>query len=139
MDISINLKDGMPIYRQIANQVRYMVASGLLRPGEEISPIRALALKLKVTPNTVVKAYEELESAGVIEKRRGAGTFVAEGSSPLADRERHRIIEQRVDGLLAEAHQLNFTAEELLSVFRKRQAEIMKNSNRENNDGRKSS
>ena len=121
MDITISVADGVPIYRQIVNQIRYMVASGLLEPGEEIPPIRTLALQLKVTPNTIVKAYDELESAGIVRKRRGAGTYVSEGPSPLARRERNRIIEQRVDALLAEAHQLDFTAEEVLSVFRQRQ------------------
>ena len=85
-----------PIYRQIVNQIRYMVASGLLEPGEEIPPIRTLALQLTVTPNTIVKAYDELESAGIVRKRRGAGTYVSDGPSPLARRERNRIIEQRV-------------------------------------------
>ena len=93
MEISINLADGVPIYRQIANQIRYMIASRLLKPGEEIPPIRTLALQLKVTPNTIVKAYDELESAGIVRKRQGSGTYVSEGPSPLADRERNRIIE----------------------------------------------
>ena len=79
MDITINLADGVPIYRQIINQIKYLVASGLLQPGEELPPIRTLALQLKVTPNTIVKAYDELESSGVIHGRRGAGTFVSEG------------------------------------------------------------
>ena len=122
MDITISVSDGVPIYRQIVNQVRYMVASGLLEPGEEIPPIRTLALQLKVTPNTIVKAHDELESAGIVRKRRGAGTYVSERPSPLARRERNRIIEQRVDALLAEAHQLDFTAEDVLSVLRRRQA-----------------
>ena len=60
MDIIINVTDGVPIYRQIVNQVKYLVASGLLRAGEELPPIRTLALQLKVTPNTIVKAYDEL-------------------------------------------------------------------------------
>ena len=125
MDITISVADGVPIYRQIANQIRYMVASGLLKPGEEVPPIRTLALQLNVTPNTIVKAYGELESAGIVRKRRGAGTYVSEsGRSPLATRERKRIIEQRVDALLAEAYQLDFTAEEVLSAFRRRQAVI---------------
>ena len=139
MNIKISLKDGVPIYRQIANQVRYMVASGLLQPGEEITPVRSLALKLNVTPNTVVKAYAELESASVIFKRRGAGTYISDEQSPLADRERIRIIQARIDSLLAEAHQLNFSAEDLQSLIKKRQAELkpvtsneMKNSG--NND-----
>lgn len=122
MDIIINVADGVPIYRQIVNQIKYLVASGLLQPGEELPPIRTLALQLKVTPNTVVKAYDELESSGVVHKRRGAGTYVSEGRPLLAYRERRRIIEQRIDALLAEAHQLNFTAEDILRMLRKRRA-----------------
>ena len=120
MDISINLTDGVPIYRQIVTQVKYLIASGLLQPGEELLPIRTLALQLKVTPNTIVKAYDELEKTGVILKRRGSGSYVSEARSLLATRERRRIIEQRVDALLAEAHQLNFTADEVLRIFRER-------------------
>ena len=124
MNISINLQDGVPIYRQIANQIRYMVASGILQAGDEIAAVRALALQLNVTPNTVVKAYDELEAAGVIYKRRGAGTYISGERSPLASRERRRIIEQRIDALLAEAHQLNFSPEDLSSLFKERQGKI---------------
>jgi GntR family transcriptional regulator len=122
VDITINLTDGVPIYRQIVNQVKYLVASGLLLPGEELPPIRTLALQLKVTPNTVVKAYGELEIAGVIHKRQGSGTFVSERRPQLALRERRRVIEQRIDALLAEAHQLNFTADDVLRLVRERKA-----------------
>ena len=124
MKITINTKDGVPIYRQIANQIRYMVASKLLKPGEEISAVRSLALALNVTPNTVVKAYDELEAAGVIFKRRGAGTYISDEQSPLADRERQRIIEARIDTLLAEAHQLNFNPDDLLDLVRERQLKL---------------
>jgi GntR family transcriptional regulator len=122
MDITINLTDGVPIYRQIVNQVKYLVASGLLQPGEELPPIRTLALQLKVTPNTIVKAYGELETSGVIHKRQGSGTFVSEGRPQLGLRDRRRIIEKRVDALLAEAHQLNFTADDILRTVRERTA-----------------
>ncbi len=122
MDITISLTDGVPIYRQIVNQVKYLVASGLLVPGEELPPIRTLSLQLKVTPNTVVKAYGELEVAGVVHKRRGSGTFVSEVRQQLALRERRRILEQRIDGLLAEAHQLNFTGDDILRMLRDRRA-----------------
>lgn len=121
MNITISLKDGVPIYRQIANQIRYMVASDILMPGEEISPMRSLALNLSVTPNTVVKAYAELEASGVIYKRRGAGTYISKEQSPLADRERSRIIASHIDALLVEAHQLNFTPQELLEILKSRQ------------------
>ena len=122
MDISINLTDGVPIYRQIFNQVKYLVASRLLQPGEELPPIRTLALQLKVTPNTIVKAYHELEIAGVIQKRQGSGPFVSEERPQLAVRERRRVIEQRIDTLLAEAHQLNFTTDDILRMVRDRKA-----------------
>ena len=126
MDITISVADGVPIYKQIINQVKYLAASGALAPGEELPPIRTLALQLKVTPNTIVRAYDELEAAGVIQKRRGSGSFVSEvRQSRLADAERQRIIEQRIDGLLAEAHQLNFTADDVLRVIRERRA-VMK-------------
>ena len=132
MNITINVKDGVPIYRQIANQIRYMVASGILQPGEEIAAVRALALKLNVTPNTVVKAYDELEAAGVIFKRRGAGTYISDTQTPLAHRERLRIIEARIDALLAEAHQLDFTADELASLIKKRQAVLQDGAGKKN-------
>jgi GntR family transcriptional regulator len=120
MDITINVADGVPIYRQIVNQVKYLVASGLIRAGEELPPIRTLALQLKVTPNTIVKAYDELEISGVVHKRRGSGTFVSEGRQQLAIKERRRIIEQRIDALLAEGYQLNFSADDILRMVRDR-------------------
>jgi len=123
VDITINLTDGVPIYRQIINQVKYLVASRLLLPGEELPPIQTLALQLKVTPNTIVKAYGELEISGIIQKRQGSGTFVSEGRpQPVALRERRRVIEQRIDSLLAEAHQLNFTTDDILRMVRERKA-----------------
>jgi GntR family transcriptional regulator len=129
MDLTISLADGVPIYRQIVNQIKYLAASGALAPGEELPPIRTLALQLKVTPNTIVKAYDELEAAGVIHKRRGSGSFVSEvRHSPLADAERHRIIEQRIDALLAEAHQLNFKPDDVLRVIRERRAAMERKS-----------
>jgi GntR family transcriptional regulator len=122
VDIKIDPADGVPIYRQIVNQIRYSVASGRLEAGDELPTIRALALQLKVTPNTIVKAYEELETAGVIQKRHGSGTFVSGERTKLAERERRRVIEQRVDALLTEAHHLGFSLEELFKVIHRRQA-----------------
>lgn len=120
MDLRIDIKDGLPIYRQIANQIRYMVASGLLRPDEELPAIRALSEQLRITPNTVVKAYEELEGAGIISKRRGSGCFVNDAPSKLAEREKRRILEKRIDGLLAESRQLGYGTSELMKLIHKR-------------------
>ena len=81
--ISVAPGDGLPIYRQIVNQVKYLIAADRLTPGEELPPIRTLAEQLVVNPNTVVKAYRELESEGLVYKRRGAGTYV--NRPPYAD------------------------------------------------------
>src|SRR5262245_1550511 len=105
MQLHLSSSDGIPLYLQIVNQVKYLVASGRLAPGEELPPIRALAEQLLVNPNTVARAYRELELAGVVEKRRTAGTYVSAAGSPLARRERARILAERVDALLAEARQ----------------------------------
>ena len=120
MQIHISPADGVQIDLQIVNQVKYLVASGRLAPGEELPPIRALAERLLVNPNTVARAYRELERAGVVEKRRTAGTYVSDAGSPLARRERVKILTERVDALLAEARQLGVATDEVLELLRRR-------------------
>ncbi len=120
MQIHITTADGVPIYQQIVNQVKYLVASGRLSPGDEMPPIRVLAERLIVNPNTVARAYRELEAAGVVEKRRTAGTYVSEQGSPLARKERLKILTERVDALLAESRQMDVSFEELVKLLDKR-------------------
>jgi GntR family transcriptional regulator len=120
MQLHISPSDGVPIYLQIVNQVKYLVASGRLRPGEELPPIRVLAENLLVNPNTVARAYRELEVAGVVTKRRTAGTYVSDAGSPLARRERLRILAERADALLAEARQMNVTLDQVFQLLRER-------------------
>ena len=120
VQLHISPHDGVPIYLQIVNQVKYLVASARLEPGEELPPIRTLAEQLLVNPNTVARAYRELEMAGVVVKRRTAGTYVSDSASPLARRQRLKIISERVDALLAEARQMNIDIEELLELIQDR-------------------
>ncbi len=120
MQIHISPNDGVPIYLQIVHQVKYLVASGRLAAGEELPPIRTLAEQLVVNPNTVARAYRELETAGVVTKRRTAGTYVSEAGSPLARRERLKILTERVDALLAEARQMDIDTEEVIALLRER-------------------
>ena len=80
--------DGRPIYRQLIEQVKHMVAVGRLREGDEMPSVRALAHELLVNPNTVARAYRDLEGMGLLTSRRGVGTFVTGPGSPLARRER---------------------------------------------------
>ena len=124
MLIHISPNDGKPIYRQIESQVRYLVASGRLKPGEELPPIRVLAEELLINPNTVARAYRELEMAGLLTKRQGAGTYVSERGSPLAREERLRILGERVDALLAETRQMDIGLDELVELVHTRNAAL---------------
>jgi GntR family transcriptional regulator len=120
MHIHISPADGVPIYLQIVNQVKYLVASGRLAPGEELPPIRALAERLLINPNTVARAYRELEAAGVVVKRGTAGTYVSDAGSPLARRERLKVLTERADALLAEARQMGFPLDEVVELLHQR-------------------
>lgn len=120
MDLQISTHDGMPIYQQIVNQVRHLVASGRLEPGEELPPIRVLAEQLTVNPNTVARAYRELEVAGVVTKRRTTGTYVSGGAVPLDLHERLKLLTDRVDALLLEAAQLDLAPDDLAEFLRRR-------------------
>ena len=122
MRIEIQPQDGMPIYRQISNQIKYLIASGQLTTGQELPGVRTLAEQLTVTPNTIVKAYGELEAEGLLEKRRGSGTYVSDTNSPLTRKEQRRILTQRIDAALTEASQLNFPLEEVVALLRERHA-----------------
>ena len=134
MILHIAPKDGTPIYVQIVNQIKRLVATGQLRPHEELPPVRVLAAQLLINPNTVARAYRELESAGVVTTRIGAGTYVAEGGSPLAHRERLRLLSDRVDGLLVEADHLNFTLDEVVELMRARSEALRGRKEGQNDD-----
>jgi GntR family transcriptional regulator len=122
MQIHISPTDGVPIYLQIVNQVKYLVSSGRLAPDEELPPIRTLAEKLLVNPNTVARAYRELELAGIVFKRRTTGTYVSSMGSRLGRRDRVKIVTRRIDALLAEARQLAIPLDELIELLRQRDA-----------------
>ena len=124
MQLHISTSDGVPIYLQIVNQVKYLVAAGRLAPGEEVPPIRTLAEQLVVNPNTVAKAYHELEREGVVTKRHGSGTYISDNGSPLARRERLKILTQRVDALLAEARHMDVPLKEVIDIVRDRHENI---------------
>ena len=120
MQIHISTQDGVPVYLQILNQVKYLVAAGRLASGEELPSVRALAEQLVINPNTVARAYLELERAGVVVKRHGSGTYVSEEGSPLARKERLKILTQRADALLAEAQHMDVALDEILTLIKDR-------------------
>jgi GntR family transcriptional regulator len=120
MKLRISMDEGVPIYLQIVRQVKQLVGSGALAPGEELPPIRTLAEELLVNPNTVARAYRELEVAGVVEKRRTTGTYVAEQALRVPRREQLRVLTERVDALLTEARHMGVEPDEVIELIRKR-------------------
>jgi GntR family transcriptional regulator len=120
VQIHISPNDGVPIYQQIVNQIKYLVSSGRLATGEELPAIRVLAERLIVNPNTVARAYRELEAAGIVEKRRTAGTYVSDQGSPLARRERLKILTERIDLLLAEARHMDIAIDDVAKLVQQR-------------------
>ena len=122
MQIHITSDDGVPIYIQIVNQVKHQVAAGRLTPGDEIPPIRVLAEQLLINPNTVARAYLELERTGVVTKRHGLGTYVSEDCSPLPQREKLKILRSRADSLLTEARHLGVGLAEVIKLLREHDA-----------------
>jgi GntR family transcriptional regulator len=129
VQIHVSPDDGVPVYQQIVNQVRYLIGSGVLAADEELPPIRTLAEQLVINPNTVARAYRELEHAGLVYKKGTVGTFVSAERSPLARRERLRILRRRVDSLLAEAKHLDVTTQEIKALLDERE-DAMQNEKR---------
>ena len=126
MQLHITSSDGVPIYLQIANQIKHLVAAGRLTQGDEIPPIRTLAEQLVVNPNTVARAYLELERAGIVTKQHGSGTYVADTGRPLLRKDKLRILGERVDALLTEAHHLDVELSDVIKLLRERDAAMGK-------------
>jgi GntR family transcriptional regulator len=120
MPIQIDFRSGIPIYVQIMNQIRQMVANGDLKPGAQLPTVRQLAIDLQVNWNTIARAYRLLDEAGLISTQQGRGTFIWEPPSEEATRQLHQ---QTLEGLtrryLAEAAKLGISTHEVKSFFHK--------------------
>jgi GntR family transcriptional regulator len=110
----LDLHSGVPIYRQIIDQVRGALASGALVAGDQLPTVRQLAVDLAINPNTVVRAYKELELSGLLETHQGTGTFIGTQKLPGAPGERERQLSQIVADVVARAGAAGFTIADLL-------------------------
>jgi GntR family transcriptional regulator len=107
----------LPLFAQIVQQCRQALAQGILKPGDQLPTVRNLAEELVVNPNTVAKAYQELERSGVTTTRRGAGTFISNGVSVLAPSEKERILNLKIEACLTEAVHLGLSRKSVTKAF----------------------
>ena len=128
MDIRIDLGSSVPIYMQIVEQIRHLVATGRLQPGEKLLTIRQLAVDLRVDPNTVAHAYNLLHTEGVISTQRGRGTFVAQrpDDARLA-RMRQEKLQAIMNNALLEALSLGYPVDEIREAFEEELARWQRN------------
>lgn len=117
MYLRLDYQSGEAIYRQIVEQIKYGVASGELKPMERLPSIREMAKQLKINPRTVVKAYEELQSGGLVVRRQGQGVFITDNQGALPARVRHKAIEELAKRMLAEASRMGASRQEMQAIF----------------------
>ena len=116
MYLHLDHHSGEPIYRQIVEAIKYRVASGQLSEGDGLPSIRGLAGELKINPRTVVKAYEELQHAGLVVMRQGKGVFVSPDQGVTPARSRHKTISEMARRLLSEAARMGASRDEVLKI-----------------------
>jgi GntR family transcriptional regulator len=120
MLFQVDFKSGTPVYLQLVDQIRYAAASGALKSGEPLPPIRTLAEQLRVNRNTVAKAYAELESQGVIQTIQGKGCFLSENNSPFKKQVREKLLQKEIDSAVVTAHHLQIDRDDFLALIRER-------------------
>lgn len=118
--IRIDMKSGVPVYRQIIDQVKSAIATGQLQQGDRLPTVRQLAVDLSVNPNTVSRAYRELELTGLVDTQMGSGTFVGERKVEPDDVERRRMLDQICQDFLARASSHGLTLDDILANLQER-------------------
>ena len=113
----LDVQSGVPVYRQIIDQVTGGMASGALKAGDQLPTVRQLAVDLAINPNTVVRAYSELEIRGVLDTQQGTGTFISRQKVRRDEVERQRRLNQLVSEFIARAGAMGFTVQELLGLL----------------------
>jgi GntR family transcriptional regulator len=114
LEFRLDAASGVPVYRQIIDQVTGGVASGALAPGDQLPTVRQVSVDLAINPNTVMRAYRELEIRGILETQQGTGTFISRQKPKRGGAERQRQLGQLAADCIARAGVAGFTTEELL-------------------------
>lgn len=118
VQFSIDLHSGVPVYRQLIDQVRAGIASGCLTAGDQLPTVRQLAVDLEINPNTVMRAYRELELGGLLETHQGTGTFISNKKMEKKSAERDRQLTQMAGEFAARAGSAGFKLEDLIDRLR---------------------
>ena len=123
MRFVVDPQSGVPFYRQIIDQVQFAIANGRLGPGDQLPTVRQLAVDMKINPNTVARAYQELEIKGVVNTQMGTGTFIGNEKVEISELERRRMLDQICTELLSRASTYGFTVKNVLKALRERAEE----------------
>lgn len=111
LHLHIDPHSGLPVYRQMIDQIKYYIASGTLKPGDQLPSVRELAQRLSINPTTVVKAYTELQHEEVIDLRHGKGAFVAERANEVSIFEKDKVVRRLARQLAVESQQIGASYE----------------------------
>jgi GntR family transcriptional regulator len=120
LSFKIDLKSGVPFYRQIIDQVKAAIATGTIAAGDRLPTVRQLAVDLSINPNTVSRAYTELELTGLVETQMGSGTFVGDRTVERDDVEQRRLLEQLCQEFLSRVSTHGFTLDDVLQNLEQR-------------------
>lgn len=121
----VDAKHPTPLYHQLERSIRFAIATGKLGIGDKLPTVRQLAVDLRINANTVAKVYTELERSGVVETRRGVGTFVMARPNEAANRrDREKRLRELADHFVAETHKHGFSIEDLIEHLEKRRRQL---------------
>ena len=120
IEFGLDVKSGVPFHRQIVDQIKYGIASERLLGGEQLPTVRELAVHLQINPNTVRKAYSELEILGILNTQQGTGTFVGNREVEIDKTEKAQMLKQICDELVARGNQYGFTLKEIVTHLNRR-------------------
>jgi GntR family transcriptional regulator len=119
IQFTLDPRTGIPFYRQIIDQIKFGIAKGNLKIGEQLPTVRALAVDLKVNLNTVAKAYKELEIQNILETQQGTGTFISEAGIIISEKEKNRKLKEICDEFSTIAFSYGFSVSDLIRELQK--------------------
>ncbi|QEN06887.1 GntR family transcriptional regulator [Oceanispirochaeta crateris] len=131
LDFTLDPKSGVPYYKQIIMQVELAIIDGRLEKGEQLPTVRALAVDLRINPNTVGRAYNEMEIRGIVTTQQGMGTFVSNKKIKMDDLERERILAQIVRSFIIKAGSYGFAVADIVEYLQQMNGKMANPSNEE--------